>query len=350
MIQMIYTLVMAGLMVLLLIFPGLAAQGVSQAMALCTQQLIPALFPFFVVSSLLVRLPAWGKAVGFLRPLTRAVGVSSPQAPLILVLSWLGGYGVCAQSVRESIQAGSLSPAEGERLLVLGTAASPGFILGSVGCLMLGSSRLGIILLVCCLLGNFLTALTLRLLRGKAPPVFSHSNKESHAAPFSLTQAIGSGVTSCLSVCGSVLFFRTLWQLAQGLLPLSATGQALLGALLEVTSGCSLMAQLSWVAGCCAALSLLSGSVFLQIAALLEGSCSIRLLLFTRPLHLIFSLGLLHLAFILFPSASQVYSSLAPRLILTTRNPPDLAFWLFVLSCLALRMLTGPGRKKSGKM
>ncbi len=349
MIELFYTLALAGLMIQLLLFPALAAQGVTQALELCTGQLIPALFPFFVVSSLLVGLPGWGKAVGFLRPVTRAAGVRSSQAPLILALSWVGGYGVCAQSVREGIRRGKISPREGERLLVLGSAASPGFILGSVGCLMLGSPILGWLLLGSCLTGNLATALALNLLLGKAPRAPS-PEKAGQSTSLSLTEAIGGGVTSCLSVCGSVLFFRTLWQLAQGLLPLSPTGQALLGAALEVTSGCSLMGELSWPGGCCLALSFLSGSVFLQIAALLEGSCSIRLLLLTRPLHLMFSLGAFRIGLALFPQASQVYSSLAPRLILTSRNPPDLAVLLFILSCLALRMLTGAGRKKPRKM
>lgn len=349
MIESVYTAALAGLMILLLVFPGLAAQGVAQAMELCTQSLIPALFPFFVVSSLLVGLPAWGRAVGFLRPLTRGLGISSPQAPLILVLSWLGGYGVCAQSLREAVDQGSLSPQEGERLLVLGTAASPGFVLGAVGCLMLGAPVLGGLLLASCLLGNLICALVLRLVLGKAPgqPGETASRRKVR---LSLPRAIGGGVNSCLSVCGSVLFFRTLWQLAQGLLPLSQLGQGLLGSILEVTSGCSLMAALSWPEGCCIALSLLSGSVFLQIAALLEGRCSIRLLLLTRPLHLACSLGFFRLAMALWPQSREVYSSLAPRLILTSRNPPDLALLLFLLSCLALRALTGTDKKRRPKM
>lgn len=344
MIELFYTIALAGLLILLLLFPSLAAQGVAQALELCTGQLIPALFPFFVVSSLLIGLPGWGRAVGFLRPVTRAAGVRSPQAPLILALSWVGGYGVCAQSVREGIRQGKISPREGERLLVLGCTASPGFILGGVGCLMLGSPVLGWLLLGSCLTGNLATALALNLLLGKVPRP-SSPGKAEKSARLSLTSAIGRGLSSCLSVCGSVLFFRTLWQLVQGLLPLSPTGQALLGAALEVTSGCSLMAGLSWPGGCCLALSLLSGSVFLQISALLEGSCSIRLLLLSRPLHLLFSLGAFRVGLALFPQASQVYSSLAPRLILASRNPPDLAFLLFLLACLALQALTRPGRK-----
>ena len=91
MIQMIYAAALGGLMILLLAFPQAASQGAIQALELCFHQLIPALFPFFVVSSLLVRLPAWSKAAGFLCSLTRSIGIASPQAPLILILSWLGG-------------------------------------------------------------------------------------------------------------------------------------------------------------------------------------------------------------------------------------------------------------------
>ncbi len=345
MIQMIYAAALGGLMILLLAFPQAASQGAIQALELCVHQLIPALFPFFVVSSLLVRLPAWSKAAGFLCPLTRSIGIASPQAPLILILSWLGGYGVSAQSIRDGIRQGSLTPEEGARLLVLGCTSSPGFTIGSVGALMLGSPFLGRLLFVAGLGANLATCLLLRLFLGKAKSSTTILKPSSDA--LDVSSAITTGVTSCLSVCGSVIFFRVLWQLAQELFSLSPTGQAILGSLLEVTSGCSLMAALPWPEGCCAALSLLGGSVFLQIAGLAQGSCSVRLLLLTRPVHLLFSLTFFRIGMHLFPSASQVYSSFAPRLILTSRNPPDLAFWLFLLACLALKTLSGGKRKKS---
>ena len=86
----------AVLGVLVLAEPQAAKQGFASGTALCLDRVLPALFPFFVVCELLMAAPP--PAV-LLRPLQQVLGLESAEAAQALVLSWVGGYAVCARQM-----------------------------------------------------------------------------------------------------------------------------------------------------------------------------------------------------------------------------------------------------------
>ena len=81
---------------LLLKSPQLAVRGFTSGLYLCTNTVLPALFPFFVLCDLLLSCPMEEK---FLRPFTTCFGLQSSRGALTVLLSWFGGYAVCAQLV-----------------------------------------------------------------------------------------------------------------------------------------------------------------------------------------------------------------------------------------------------------
>ena len=153
-----------------------------------------------------------------------------------------------------------------------------------------------------------------------------------------------------LAICGTVVLFRCLYQTVAPVFRLDDRIAALGAMLLEVTSGCLEASRLPGngaIYGCCAALSMLSGSVFLQLRTLLPESVSLKPLLFTRLLHLPVSLGMLHLALRLMPDlTAQVVLPVGPVLLLSTRARPDAALALFALCCLVAYRLQKEGTRR----
>ena len=91
----------------------------------------------------------------------------------------------------------------------------------------------------------------------------------------SISTAITSAVTSSLSVCGCVVFFRLVGAVLGAVIPLPSV---LVSAALEVSAGCADFAVLGGQAalyGCCAVLSLLGVSVWAQMQ-LFAGQRSVR--------------------------------------------------------------------------
>lgn len=324
---------------LLLRDPKLASQGFQSGLQLCIQTVLPALFPFFVVCELLLACPLQG---ALLRRLAHILGMEHEKTALAVLLSWVGGYAVCARLANQLSRSGILTRRDENLLLVLGCCSSPGFVVGCVGGLLLGNLRLGILLYALQIAANLLcAALCLPFLSSRQtgsspsrcvqPPI---SNGGAFPA------ALNSAVNSCLQVCGCVIFFRIAGAVIVPLLPAHPLVKPILSSILEISAGCfDFAAEGGQFAlyGCCFCLSGLGLSVWAQISLLLQGVGSLRLLAASRVLHLLVFSAFVRIFVGFLPgSITAVYSTLESRVIPTHRLPMDAAFLVFCFVCAAL--------------
>lgn len=348
----LHALLSLGLLALLLACPAESIQGIAEGLRCCAGQIIPALFPFFVVTNLIATGPAAQLLGRAMRPAAKALGLKSPQAPTALLLGWLGGFAVAANCTAQLYLGGRLDKQEAERLLVSAVGSGPAFVVNSVGLLMLGSHRAGVLLMASLLLANAACGLLTRPARGPQPQSTHQSPQPgpAHGGDAGLVGAVRRAVDSTLTVCGFVLFFRFLCVVLSRFVPHSGWAQFVLSAALEVTSGCLAGAQLgpAGVYACCAALSVQSLSVLLQVRALLPKELSMRPLLCCRAAHLALSLLFLRIGLRLWPAEAEAFSSLAPQVLLRRRMPLDAALLLLFLCCTVLRALA-PGRQAGRK-
>ena len=108
-----------------------------------------------VVCELLVGM-ALPKAL--LRPQARLLGLQSEDTAAALLASWLGGYAVCARLTAQLRVAGRISARDAALLMMLGCCSGPGFVVGYIGGLLLGSTSLGALLYAGQLAANLLAA------------------------------------------------------------------------------------------------------------------------------------------------------------------------------------------------
>ena len=101
----------------LLFFPDVSATAAREGVALCLQTVLPSLFPFFVLSSLLIACGASELLSALLSPLMRPLFGLSGVGAAALALGLCGGYPVGARTAAELVENGALSRDEGERLL-----------------------------------------------------------------------------------------------------------------------------------------------------------------------------------------------------------------------------------------
>ena len=139
-----------------------------------------------------------------------------------------------------------------------------------------------------------------------------------------MPQAISSAVTSSLSVCGCVVFFRIVGAVLLAVLPLppTAVSAALGGA--------------AALYGCCACLSVLGVSVWAQLRLFAGAAYRPRLLVFSRAVHLVLLQLLVRVCVQLLPGSVTACSTLAARVLPVFRLPPDAAAAGFVFLCAAL--------------
>lgn len=262
-----------------------AIRYMGRGLTLCAQTVIPSLFPFMVISELLVSSGA-GEALGrlFSRMMRRLFGLSGAGASAVFLGS-LCGFPVGARTAVSLLDRNVISRKECQHLLTFVSNPSSAFLISAVGLSLFGSRRLGVIL-YCVVLGcGFLVGFLARFLmgRGKEPaehPHFPSGLRSDGIAslPTALAGAISSSTSAMLTVCAYVVFFSAVtgaleW-IAEGRGAVGSTGYLLLCGLLEMTGGISRAASLpgEWGVILTAAFAGWSGiSVHCQVMTLCGG-------------------------------------------------------------------------------
>ncbi len=219
----------------------IAIEYVQTGLRLCASNVIPSLFPFMVISELLVTVgfgEMFGKTLG--KPLARLFGISQAGCSALL-LGALCGFPIGAKTAVSLYDKGAISLRELEKLLAFCNIPSSGFLISAVGVSLFSSRRFGVFLYITVLSAAIFTGLILRRNR-------SENNKECFIQPpvrlsvSSFTSAVSSATAAMLSVCAYVIFFSSVigclshalrgWNLPTHL-------NALLFGIFEISSGVS---------------------------------------------------------------------------------------------------------------
>ncbi len=218
----------------LMLYPQDSMSAAREGLMLCYNVIIPSLFPFFVLSALVVDLGLAGyigRALeGFMRPLFNVPGACASA----FVLGFVGGYPVGARTALSLYQKGMCTKTEAERLLSFCNNSGPAFILGVVGAGVFASSRVGVLLSLAHAAASICVGLFFRFYRrgkkGREARVSPKFEAERFTTAF--TGAVKNSFLSTLNICAFVVFFTVVIRLLflSGALPALAR---LLGVLLS---------------------------------------------------------------------------------------------------------------------
>lgn len=221
-----------------LLCPSACADGMRDGLSLAAREALPALFPFFVTSALLVR-TGFADALGRLaaRPLARLYGLPSAAAPAV-ILGLTGGYPVGAATAAELLQQGALSPKDAARVNSFCNCASPGFCIGLIGLGLFGSARTGAVLYIVHILAALLAGLLTARDRGtpRAFPAISRPSAPQEGFATAFCAAVRQAAATALTVTAFLTVFSILLQLAAPVLARVPCGAALAG-VIELTNG-----------------------------------------------------------------------------------------------------------------
>lgn len=246
-------------------------QAVTDGIALCVGQVIPALFPFLVVSSLLIKL-GFGQMVArvfgrWMEPIFHQSGIGGTA----LFLGLVGGYPMGPRTVAQLYQDGHLPREQANRLLSFVNNSNPAFLVTVLGVGVFGSRKLGLWLWVIHVTAALLVGVALRPKKRPAK-LAGRSGYTVMAVP--LSKAFVTSVTGSLSAMGSICAFVVLFYvLAVPLTHMTGGDNPLLVGAVELFSATPLLPNSHTGFILAAGLSGWGGvSVLCQTAAVLDGT------------------------------------------------------------------------------
>lgn len=219
---------------------------VNEGLLLCFSRVIPALFPFMVLSAMIVSSGILTPLSRLLAPLCRRLFGVGGESGCVWILGLLCGFPVAASSGMELYRKGRIGACELRRLLLFSNNPSISFLLGGVGAALFGDLRIGILLCLVTFLSSLILGVGIRFFAGNAADLPKESPKapapkeESPSVSLLFCHAVTSSVSALLSVLGFVLFFYTLTGVLAHILggaASSSPSSALLLGFFEMTGG-----------------------------------------------------------------------------------------------------------------
>jgi hypothetical protein len=328
----------------LLAFPAESAEGVREGLSFLGSDILPALFPFMVISSYISENRVIHKLALISDKFTKKIFKANGYSIVCFLLSILGGYPVGAKAVRDYFVTGRLTQNEAERLLYWCINPSPAFTITAIGLIMTGNLKNGILIYSSCILASLTIGFFCRFINDNSASKTDFSIPERNEA--SLVKAVTSSTEAMLGICGWVLIFSSFSSIISAL-PLNESIKIFLKSICEVTTGCNTAISNGLPSSVITAITAFGGfAVICQISTLIS-VCNVKTSRLICSRVIASSVSVLYYSFItkLFPQytqASVTISTESGNFILYKSIPAT----ILLLTMCVLFILEVDNRKK----
>ena len=188
--------------------PSLALSSARDGVYLCLYTLIPTLFPFFVISRLLISYITPSNRIGNL--FSRLFGVS-PSLLSAYIIGLISGFPAGGAAVAQVYENGFCSREEAERALGFCNNTGPAFAVGAVGA-MLGNVKFAAVI--------YFLQIPASVVAAKLLPPVEVSGKKSvkKTRKISFADAVKGSILPMATVCAFVIFFSPILAFIRSLL------------------------------------------------------------------------------------------------------------------------------------
>lgn len=191
---------------LIIISPEEASEGIYNGINLCARSIIPSLFPFMIVSELIVSGPICRYIEKMFGKLTKAFFRLPRSAACPIFFGLVFGFPVGARMTMELLNKRTITRSQAQYLQSFCNIPSAAFIVNFVGSVLYSSKLVGIVIYTATVFSAILVGLTMR-------PKSSQKNECSirEQGEFqknkSLVDSVSSATQSVITVCSFVVFF-----------------------------------------------------------------------------------------------------------------------------------------------
>lgn len=217
--------------------------SVNYALNIWVKNLIPTLFPFFVISDVLINYNFTAYIPSFFKKLCKSLFNITDNMITILILSIISGFPSNARNTRTLYDKGMISLDEANHILIFSHFSNPLFILTTVAVFFFGNKDVGWILLISHYLSNFLLGIMFK-------KYFKHKNLVNEVSDMKLdfgnvfVGAIRKSIDTVLLICGIVVIFMMLSSIVNDVFSFNIYNSMIVKGILEITIGIEALGKL----------------------------------------------------------------------------------------------------------
>ena len=229
----------------LLIKKSLVYSSIMYALNMWVNNLIPALFPFFIISDILINYNITDYIPKIIKKICKYIFNITDNMLTIFILSMISGFPSNARNTRTLYDNKEISLEEANHILIFSHFANPVFILTTVSVFFLNNEKLGIILLVIHYLSNFILGICFR-------NKFKYNKKDSNCKTIInnnfgtiFINSIKRAIDTILIICGILVVFLLLSTIIVDILNLNNYNTMIVKGIFEITIGINELSKLS---------------------------------------------------------------------------------------------------------
>jgi len=219
--------------------------------------IFPSLFPFFVLSEILIYYGFVEFISELFRPLMAKIFCMNGAASFVFFMSLVSGFPSNAKYTRELYLKGLLDEEEASKILTFSHFSNPLFILGTVSLLFLKNKEVGFLILICHYMTNILIGLIFRSYHKsnvsknhisiKSAIIAMHQKRIHNEKTFGamITTALTNSIQTLLLILGTVTMFLVLTTIIDNNLNINSLYQSILNGFVEMTQGLKYVSMLN---------------------------------------------------------------------------------------------------------
>jgi len=215
---------------------ALVYNSINYALNIWVNNLIPTLFPFFIISDILINYNFTSYIPKIFRDMCKYLFNITDNMITILILSIISGFPSNARNTRILYDKGLITLDEANHILIFSHFSNPLFILTTVAIFFFNNKNIGIILLISHYLSNFLLGILFR-------KYFFHDNMYENSTNNDkdfgtiFIGAIKKSIDTILLICGIVTVFLLLASIITNTFNFNSYNSMIIKGILEITIG-----------------------------------------------------------------------------------------------------------------
>ncbi len=218
--------------------------AIIYALRLWVNNLIPALFPFFIITDILINYNITSYIPKIIKDLCKHIFNITDNMLTIFLLSILSGFPSNARNTRALYDKKIIDCDEANHILMFSHFANPVFILTTIGVFFFHNQRMGIVLLTIHYLSNIMLGICLR-------NSFKH-NEIKHYNSFKyqsfgnvFISSIKKAIDTIMIICGIVTVFLILATIIINTFDFNIYEQVIIKGIMEITIGIQALSKLN---------------------------------------------------------------------------------------------------------